>query len=123
MQVSGLKGLAERVESAEEASTALVSEVAEALAAAYPRAASRAVADGALLSSTDAALHVADRALPGWEILLRGAALEPHGHWHCTLRETSATDDDAVIGFGRSPSLPRALIAALLRIAAMRTGG
>jgi hypothetical protein len=71
MQVSGLKGLAERVESAEEASTALVSEVAEALAAAYPRAASRAVADGALQSSTDAALHVADRALPGWEILRR----------------------------------------------------
>lgn len=122
MQEDGLKALAERVESADEAATALVTEVADALAAAFPRAASRVVPDAALLSSTDAALRVADRAIPGWEISLRGMALEPHGHWHCTLRETSASDDDAVIGFGKAPSLPHALIAALLRIAAMRAG-
>jgi hypothetical protein len=122
MQRDELKALAERVESADEASTALVSEVAGALAASYPGIASRAVPDAALLCSTDAALHVADGAIPGWEISLRGMALEPHGHWHCSLRETSATDDDAEIGFGEAPSLPRALIAALLRIAAMRTG-
>jgi hypothetical protein len=121
MRADGLKALAGRVESAEEASTALVSEVAEALAAAYPRAASRAVPDAALLSSTNAALRLVDGAVPAWEISLRGVALEPHGHWHCTLRETSATDDDAVIGFGEAPSLPCAMIAALLRIAAMRT--
>ncbi len=123
MESERLKALAERVENADEASTALVSEVAEALAAAYPGAASRAVPDAALLTSTDAALRAADGAVPAWEISLRGVALEPHGHWHCSLRETSATDDDAVIGFGEAPSAARALIAALLRIASMRTRG
>jgi hypothetical protein len=122
MQGNGLRTLAERVEAAEEVSTALVSEVAGALAAAFPAAAGRAVPDAALLGSTDGALRVVDAAVPAWEISLRGVALEPDGHWHCTLRETSTTDDDAVIGFGEAPSLPRALIAALLRIAAMRSG-
>jgi hypothetical protein len=120
MGKDSLKALAERVEKADEVSTALVSEVAGALAAAYPGAASRIVPDAALLGSTDAALRVVDGAVPAWEISLRGIALEPHGHWHCSLREASATDDDEVIGFGEAPSLPRALIAALLRIASMR---
>lgn len=123
MEGNVLRALAEKVEAADEVSTALVSQAAEALVAAFPAAAGRAVPDAALLGSTDAALRVVDAALPAWEISLKGVALEPDGHWHCTLRETSATDDDAVIGFGVAPSLPRALIAALLRIAAMRTLG
>jgi hypothetical protein len=72
-----------------------------------------------MLCSTDAALHIVYGALPAWQIFLRGMALEPHGHWHCSLRETSATDDDAVIGFGEAPAPARALVAALLRLAAI----
>jgi hypothetical protein len=119
MQRDKMKALAERVEIADEASIHFVSEVAEALVAAYPGVALQPVPDAAMLRSTDAALHIVHGALPAWQISLRGVALEPHGHWHCSLRETSAADDDAAIGFGEAPVPARALMAALLRLAAV----
>lgn len=123
MQTEGSNKLAEKVERAEQDSRVLASEVAEALSGAFPDVRRGDVPDAALLDATEAALHVVHRAVPGWEISLRGVALEPDGHWHCTLRETGETDDDAVIGFAEAPSPPRAVIAALLRSAAARTGG
>jgi hypothetical protein len=118
-----LNALAARVEQAEEASTALVEEVATVVGAAFPEAAARIVADAALLSSTDAAIRVVDGALPAWDIALKGMALEPDGHWHCTLRRKTASGDEAFLGIGEAPSLPRALIAALLRVGAQRGRG
>ncbi len=118
-----LNALAERVERAEEASTALAEEVATVISAAFPEAASRIIPDAALLSSTDAAIRVLDGALPAWDIAIKGMALEPNGHWHCTLRRTSASSDDAFMGIGEAPSLPRALIAAVLRVGAQSGRG
>ena len=72
------------------------------------------------LSSVENLLHLADRIVPGWAILLRGTAFEPDGHWRCTLRETTARDSDAYIGTGRGRSLNAAILAAILRVAPYR---
>ena len=115
-----IRELADRVESAAGEDAALDEQVAAALAAAFGKAAAGLAACSGLLGSTDAALHAIDQASPGWEVSIRGVASEPDGHWTCSLRETSVTDDDSVIGIGHSRRLPSALIAALLRIGAMR---
>lgn len=118
MTGSEINALADRVETAGGEHLALEERVTSALGAAF--GAVEAAAAPGMLRSTDAALHAADTLFPGWEISMKGVAREPDGHWTCTLRETSVTDDDAVIGIGTSAALPSALTAALLRIAASR---
>ena len=101
-----LNALAERVEQAEEASTALVEEVATVIGAAFPQAAPSIVPDAALLGSTDAAIRVLDGALPAWDIAIKGMALEPNGHWHCTLRRTTAAATTRSWGSARRRPCP-----------------
>lgn len=66
------------------------------------------------LSSTDAVLHLIDAIVPGWTIRIKGKAIEPNGHWQCTLRRSSARDNDEFIGSGRGKVLSHALVSALL---------
>ncbi|MEM7643273.1 MAG: hypothetical protein AAF366_12170 [Pseudomonadota bacterium] len=66
------------------------------------------------LSSTDAVLHLIDDIVPGWTIRIKGKAMEPDGHWQCTLRRSSARDNDEFIGAGRGKVLSHALVSALL---------
>lgn len=120
MKGGDLNELADRIETVVREDAAADDEVANALSVAFRNAAAARTTRSGLLRSTDAALHAVDATVPGWEISIRGIAREPDGHWTCTLRETSATDEDAVIGIGRSPALPCALIAALLRVGAVR---
>lgn len=115
-----INALADQVETAGAGDAAVEDRVAEALATAFGEAPGLPAQSSEFLETTDAALHVLDTMAPGWEISIRGIAREPDGHWTCTLRESSVTDDDAVIGIGSSPALPCALIAALLRLGAMR---
>jgi hypothetical protein len=117
-----LTALAERIESGPEVDAGLTADAIESLKAAFPEATQALRRDCPLLTSTDEALHVVHAIVPAWDISIKGVAVEPHGHWRCSLRESSALDEDTVIGIGRAPSLPRALIAALLRIAAGRSG-
>lgn len=120
MNAIDLMGLADRIETTAGKTHLVGGEVIRALNAAFGSAASAFEDEQALLQSTDAALRAIDATIPGWEISVRGLASEPDGHWTCSLREASVTDDDAVIGLGRSPVLANSLIAALLRIAASK---
>lgn len=79
--------------------------------------------DEAALSSTDAAISVASRLLPGWEIRLQGLAVEDEGRWVCSLRQGTARDDDEVIGIGKARSAGQAVLSALLMVAARRKRG
>ena len=117
-----LISLAERIEEADEVDAGLSAEAVEAIATAFGGPGELLTPDAPVLSSTDRALHVVDAIVPAWEITMKGLAREPDGHWTCTLREGAAQDDDEVIGVGKAPSLPRALIAALLKVAAQRAG-
>lgn len=62
-------------------------------------------------------LHLVDTLLPTWTIQLIGKAMEPDGHWRCSLRETRGSDEDEMIGLGSGAVVGLALIAALLRVA------
>ncbi len=109
---TGLETLAERIEEAETPLTgADAARVIEAIRKLRPELA--VTADG--LHSVEDLLHIADRVVPGWSILLRGKAREPDGHWHCTLRESSSRDSDEFIGNGKGPDLSSAVLAAILR--------
>ncbi|MCA8879583.1 MAG: hypothetical protein KDA73_06380 [Rhodobacteraceae bacterium] len=75
-----------------------------------------------VIDSTDAALDLVARTLPGWLITLDGNAGEP-GHWSCTLRQSGVRDDDEVIGTGRAPTSALALVSALIRVSVARKMG
>jgi hypothetical protein len=92
----------------------LASRVIEVLHKARPEIA--VTASG--LRSVEGLLHLADSVVPGWSIGLHGKALEPDGHWRCTLRETMSSDSDAYIGYGKAQSLNSAILAAIVRVAA-----
>ena len=47
---------------------------------------------------------------------LRGKAMEPDGHWRCTLRESASRDSDEFIGDGKGADLSSAILAAILRV-------
>jgi hypothetical protein len=122
MKSDDLVELARRVEQADGLSGAKAAEVVDALRSAFPACIPHIGSGADMLESAEVALRIVDRAVPAWDISLKGVAIEPNGQWHCTLREESTGDDDAIVGFGQAPSLPRSMIAALLRIAAGRPG-
>lgn len=72
------------------------------------------------IGSTDVALHVVDKAFPNWEIKLAGNASTEHGEWVCTIRKSAGRDNDEVIGIGRSPVPAYAVLAACLKLAALK---
>lgn len=72
------------------------------------------------LASTEMVLHLTDLVVPGWTIQLRGKAIEPDGHWSCTLRSSGSRDNDEYIGRGQAPNLTSAILAATLRVIAFQ---
>lgn len=70
------------------------------------------------LTSTDEVLHLTDEVIPGWTISLQGKAVEPNGHWKCTLRQSSSRDNDEFIGRGKGLTVGQAVLAGTLRVAA-----
>ena len=70
--------------------------------------------DAGALVSTEQALALVARALPGWHVALEGAP------WTCTLRESGARDDDELIGIGRATTPALAVVAAFLLVMARR---
>ena len=74
------------------------------------------------LDSTDAVLAAIYAARPGWSVSIRGAMSHPNGHWRCTLRRSLGRDNDDYLGVGRGPTLPHALLAALLKAMSFAAG-
>jgi hypothetical protein len=112
-----LRELADRVAS----SRTLVDAVAHDVAAAIvPHLGPGETLTAQALASTDHVLHLVDRASPGWSIQLRGVALEPDGHWHCSIRPSEVRDEAEMMGIAKGPDLSNTVLAALLRLLAYR---
>lgn len=61
-------------------------------------------------------LQLIDAALPSWSINLTGKAMQPDGHWRCSLRETRGSDEIEMVGLGSGPVVALALLEALLSV-------
>jgi hypothetical protein len=116
-----MQALADRIEAAGSLDLDVAVATLEGLRAALPQATSD-LRPG-LVESTDAALHLVARTLPNWSVALSGTAHEPDGRWACTLRPSGARDDEEVIGIGRAPTPPLALLVALLRVEIIQAKG
>lgn len=111
--------LAAQVEAAEALDGALVETVGAVLRACFPvQAAAGLVPDG-IARSSDQLEALVLAALPGWYFSIHGRA-RPHGPWTCTLRRSDVDDDDERLGSGQGRRLAQAVLAALLRVAALR---
>ena len=66
-------------------------------------------------------LHIVQIVAPNWTIQLTGKAMEPNGHWRCSLRRSRSNDEDEVIGLGFGAVVGLALVAALLHVALQKT--
>jgi hypothetical protein len=119
MKAEELEKIAAGVERGSAGDAELVKKLLKALHAAHPSSA----IDAAALVSTDAALGVVADALPGWEADFRNPSVGEGGKWTCALREGTVRDDDQLIGIGKSASLPLAVVAALIQVAARRARG
>ncbi len=105
-----LAALAEEVEAALEISDELAKRVLNAVEAITDKPVGREVLD-----STDMVLDLIYSLRPGWSVNVRGLANKPNGHWRCSLRRSFSRDNDEYIGIGRGPTLPHALLAAMLK--------
>ena len=114
MSNAELEALRRRAQAAHDVDADLLQAAANVLRGVFPGAPLE-VAPSA--DPTVAALHLVDLSLPGWTISLRGTATEPDGHWHCSLRESGAHDNDEVIGADEAPTVGLALLRALLAVA------
>jgi hypothetical protein len=109
--------LIERLETRNDLTVGDLSAVALALSHLRPDVVTDPAAMARLLDHTDGAMHVADLAYPNWSVAVHGRANDRDGHWRCTVREGDVSDNDHVIGTGRSPVLSQAVLAAVLRLA------
>ncbi len=98
-----------------------VKQILQALKEVFPAEADRI--DAGVLVSTDAALALAERVLPGWEMDMRNASVGQGGKWNCAMREGTARDDDQLIGIGKAQTISMAVVGALLQVAARRARG
>lgn len=112
--------LAEKVEQRLTLTGPLAREVADAVNRFLPEGREGVAVRVDDLASTDYVLHLIDRVTPGWTIRLRGKAMEPDGHWQCSLRPTDTSDDAEFIGHAHGPDLSNALVGALLRVLAFK---
>jgi hypothetical protein len=117
MTKSEIEALKKRVEAASALDGDLLARTADAVRRAFPKA---PAALEATLTSVEQVLHLVDTVLPTWTIQLTGKAMEPDGHWRCSLRETRGSDEDETIGLGTGAAVGVALVAALLHVAAQK---
>jgi hypothetical protein len=121
MKHDELHTLANRIEHTKGLDLDLAFAVLQGLQAASPAAA--AELRPGVVESTDQALQLTARTLPNWSVVLEGTAREPDGRWTCTLRPSGTSDDEEVIGIGRGPTAPLALLVALLHVVAQPRDG
>ena len=103
-----------RIKGASALDVALLVDAAAAVRRVFP---SVPVLSEATLEPVEEVLHLIDLCLPGWSIQLTGKAMEPNGHWRCSLRETRGSDEIEIVGLGVGPVVALALLEALLSVA------
>lgn len=104
----------QRVKGASALDNALLAETADVVRRVFP---SVPVLSQPVLEPVEEVLHLIDMALPGWSIQLTGKAMEPDGHWRCSVRETRGSDEIEIVGLGTGPVVALALLEALLSVA------
>jgi len=114
MTKTAILNVIERAKGASTLDGALLTEAADAARLALP---SLPTVSLPAPDQVDAVLHLIDLALPGWSIQLTGKAIEPDGHWRCSLRETRGSDEIEIVGLGTGPVVALALLGALLDVA------
>jgi hypothetical protein len=110
----------ERVKGAAALDSAMLTEATAAVRSVFPAV---PALDTPVKEPVEAVLHMVDLALPGWSIQLTGKAMEPNGHWRCSLRETRGSDEIDVVGLGTGAVVALALLEALLSVAEQRAKG
>ncbi len=114
MTKTAILNVIERAKGASTLDGALLTEAADAARLALPSLPTDSLPAP---DQVDAVLHLIDLALPGWSIQLTGKAIEPDGHWRCSLRETRGSDEIEIVGLGTGPVVALALLGALLDVA------
>lgn len=119
MTSDALRSVKQKIDAAGDLDEPLLTEATKALAGVFRTAPDHPEALG---EPTVAVLHLIDHCLPGWSITLKGQAIEPDGHWDCSLRETTARDDDAYVGHAKGPTIALAALGALVTVALRKAG-
>ncbi|MCU0902510.1 MAG: hypothetical protein MUE83_01370 [Tabrizicola sp.] len=117
MTKTDILNVMQRVKSAAALDNALLTEAAGVVRRVFP---SVPAPRNPVLEPLEEVLHLVDLALPGWSIQLTGKAIEPNGHWRCSLRETRGSDEIDLVGLGTGPVAALALLEALLNVAAQK---
>ncbi len=116
MDQSAMQAVVTRIESAREEDLDVAIEALQGLRLAQSGKDGAQEVGVAAAASTDGALALAGKMLPGWRVDLDGHARSPEGRWTCSLRASGARDDDEVIGIGRGPTPALAILGALMRV-------
>lgn len=118
MSKSEIEALKKRVETAASLDRDLLAQTLFAIRRVFPKAPASLEATS---DSVEQILHLVDTVLPTWTIQLTGKAMEPDGHWRCSLRVSRGSDEDEMIGLGSGAVVGLALVAALLHVALLKT--
>ena len=118
MSRSEIERLKMQVEGASSLERELLAQSVKALRQVFPTIPASLEVDSGVVERL---LHIVDTILPAWTIQLTGKALEPNGHWRCSLRQTRGSDEDEVIGLGTGAVVSLALVAAMLHVALQKT--
>ncbi len=112
-----LLDLADRLEAAPDLDGDLAEAAVRGLREAFPGQARAGLIPDGISGSSDLLEALVLSALPGWHFSIHGRA-RPAGPWTCSLRRSDVGDDDEVLGTGEARCLSRAILAAVLRVAA-----
>ena len=114
MTKTDILNVIQRVKGASALDAALLAEAAAVVRKVFP---SVPALSQPVIEPVEEVLHLVDMALPGWSIQMTGKAMEPNGHWRCSVRETRGSDEIEIVGLGTGPVVALALLEALLGVA------
>ena len=117
MTKTDILSVQQRIKTAAALDAGLLSDAAAVVSRVFP-AAPAVLPKGA--EPVEMVLQLIDVALPSWSINLTGKAMQPDGHWRCSLRETRGSDEIEMVGLGSGPVVALALLEALLSVAEQR---
>lgn len=112
--------LATKIEAVSSIDMDLRAAIARGLREAFPTEAAAGYLTDSLDVSSDGIVEFVNRALPEWHFNIHGRARHSLASWSCSLRRSDVLDDDEILGTGEARSLHQAVLAAVIRVAALR---